>query len=183
MNDRFLLHVCCAPCACYSVDFLRQKGFDITGFWFNPNIHPFTEYERRRLTLEEYRAKAGLDVVFDCEVGVGTWLERTRQGWSSGDKERRCGLCYKIRLERTVAEAKKRGFGGFSTTLLYSRYQFHDDIVAICRELEKSHGVRFVYFDLRQGWQKGIEISKAMGLYRQKYCGCLFSEEEGKKKG
>ena len=180
-NSNLFLHICCAPCACYPVDHFRQNGFEVTGFWHNPNIHPVSEYELRRQALQEYRQKTGLEIIFDGEYRIEEWFDRTAPGWRTGDREKRCGLCYLFRMERTVAEAKKRGFRAFSTTLLYSRYQFHDRIAGICRELAAEHGLEFVYSDLRAGWQKGIEMSKTMGLYRQKFCGCLFSGVEARK--
>ena len=182
MSEKLFLHICCAPCACFSADFFRREGFESTGFWYNPNIHPLSELERRKSGLDEYSKKTGLEVVVGDHSVLEDWLEETRPGWSAKDRELRCSLCYRIRMSRTVVEAKKRGFVNFSTTLLYSRYQFHDRIVEICRGLAKEHGLNFVYFDLRQGWQKGIEISKKMGLYRQRYCSCLFSEAEAKGK-
>jgi predicted adenine nucleotide alpha hydrolase (AANH) superfamily ATPase len=183
MAEKLFLHACCAPCACWPVDFLKKKGFEVAGFWCNPNIHPLAEYRRRRQAFADYSRIAGLEVVSDEEYDLGGWFERTREGWAAKDREKRCSLCYLPRLERTVVEAKRRGFAAFSTTLLYSRYQFHERIAGICADLSEKYGVRFVYFDFREGWQKGIAMSKEMGLYRQRYCGCLFSGLEAQQAG
>ncbi len=175
MRRDLLLHVCCGPCACYSVEVFRKEGFDLTAYWYNSNIHPHKENLERLKATKIFSEKRELSLVMDDEYGIDAWLEAVRPGRMTKNKEDRCALCYTMRMERTAIKAKEKGISRFSTTLLYSRYQFHDRIKSIGEELQEKHGVEFIYRDLRVGWNEGIRISKEMGLYRQKYCGCVFS--------
>jgi predicted adenine nucleotide alpha hydrolase (AANH) superfamily ATPase len=148
----------------------------VTGFFFNPNIHPFREFERRVEALETVVQRCDLEVLWDkAGYGLRSWALEV------GDRQEspaRCGVCYRMRLERTAARAAEMDISAFSTTLLYSRYQNHGLIREIGEEAARHHGVRFYYQDFRAGWQEGVEISKDLGLYRQPYCGCIYSEEE-----
>lgn len=193
---RLLLHVCCAGCTCYPLLELRQmkvegKDLEITGFWYNPNIHPYSEYQNRMMAMGYFSQKENLPMIWKDEYALEEWLEATRgeadslnlsmskgTGAQFWRKDKRCLQCYKFRLNKLVEEAKQKGYDYFSTTLLYSKFQDHESIRDICQELGKQYGTNFYYFDFRPGWKKGIEISKRMGLYRQHYCGCLFSEKE-----
>lgn len=168
-----LLHVCCANCAIYPVDVLRQQGHAVTGYFFNNNIHPYQEFARRLDTVREYAAKVDLPVVCREEYLLEEFLSQV-----AAQPGRRCSYCYRSRLEQTALYAKQNGFEAFSSSLLYSRYQRHDEIRSLGEELAKEHGLRFVYDDFRTGWRQGIDISKEMGLYRQQYCGCIYSEKE-----
>ncbi|MFB0526047.1 MAG: epoxyqueuosine reductase QueH [bacterium] len=193
---RLLLHVCCAGCACYPLKKLREvrvrgKGLEITGFWYNPNIHPYSEYQNRMMTMGYFSQKEKLPMIWKDEYALEEWLEATRgkfdlpgrslgQGRSPGywRKEKRCEKCYGLRLKKLAKEAKKGGYDYFSTTLLYSKFQEHEIIKQICEKLKDKHDISFYYVDFRLGWKEGIEISKKMDLYRQHYCGCIFSEKE-----
>jgi len=177
--EKILLHVCCGPCACYPVESLREKKLEPIAFWFNPNIHPFSEYIKRVESFLKMANKVKMEF-FSSEDSqyIEDWLEYTRNAWIKKSKEERCLLCYEFRLKKTVEFAKNKGFSKFTTTLLYSRYQYHDDIKKICSNLAEKYGVSFFYEDFRKGWNKGIKLSKDYELYRQKYCGCLFSEIE-----
>jgi len=170
---KLLLHICCAPCTLYPLEQLRSQAIQVTGYFFNPNIHPYREYEKRRKTLREYIRLAGLDVLFDDRYDLEGFLNDTRP-WGP----ERCRVCYRIRLEATAEAAKAQGFEAFSTTLLYSRYQKHDWIKDIGEEVSRKHGFPFFYQDFRPGWSQGVRKSKELGLYRQPYCGCLFSERD-----
>ncbi|NIM03287.1 hypothetical protein GTN66_03945 [bacterium] len=183
---RLLLHVCCAGCACYPLKRLREvkeegKNLEITGFWYNPNIHPYSEYQNRMMTMGYFSQKEKLPMVWKDEYALEEWLEATRGKpnlpgyWS---KQRRCEKCYDLRLKKLVKEAKEKGYDYFSTTLLYSKFQEHEIIKEICEKLKNEYNINFYYKDFRQGWKEGIEISKKMDLYRQHYCGCIFSEKE-----
>ncbi|MDD5067729.1 MAG: epoxyqueuosine reductase QueH [bacterium] len=176
-KKNILVHTCCAPCLCFTHKKLKEDGWDITLFWFNPNIHPFEEYRRRLDTLRQYAARTGLPCLYRETYDLKNWLCFTEKGWKS-EKKLRCGLCYELRLRETGRMAREKGFDGFTTTLLYSRYQFHEDIRSLAEKIGEEQGVEFIYSDLRTGWQEGIRISKEMGLYRQRYCGCIFSETE-----
>jgi predicted adenine nucleotide alpha hydrolase (AANH) superfamily ATPase len=146
---------------------------EVTGFFFNHNIHPYLEYRKRLETLRDYAAMVKLEVIYRDEYRLEEFL-----GAVAGDPAGRCLYCYASRLEAAAAEAAGRGFAAFSTTLLYSRYQKHEVIVELGERLAGKYGVRFHYADFRSGWQQGIDISKELGLYRQQYCGCIYSEKE-----
>jgi len=146
---------------------------DVTGFFFNHNIHPYQEYRRRLETVREYAGKVELDVVYRDEYRLEEFL-----GAVSDDPSKRCLYCYASRLEAAAATAAENGFPAFSSSLLYSRYQQHDIIRTMGENIGAKYGVRFHYDDFRRGWQEGIRISKELGLYRQQYCGCIYSEKE-----
>lgn len=168
-----LLHICCANCAIYPVEILRSRGHAITGYFYNHNIHPYQEYRRRLETVHEYAKQAELPVIFDEDYALEAFLAQVASAPGS-----RCGYCYRSRLDQTARQAVEQGCDGFSTSLLYSRYQQHEVIRNTGEELARQYGLCFVYEDFRVGWQAGITASKALGLYRQQYCGCIYSEKE-----
>jgi predicted adenine nucleotide alpha hydrolase (AANH) superfamily ATPase len=170
---KILLHICCANCAIYPLERMKEKGDDVTGYFFNPNIHPYQEYQKRLESLRGYSERVGLKVIYRDEY----LLEEFLRNVSHRVKER-CQYCYSIRLEATAREAKKNRFDQFSTTLLQSNQQNHSLIKETGERLAKEVEIPFYYEDFRRGWRKGLEVSKAMGLYRQQYCGCIFSEKE-----
>jgi predicted adenine nucleotide alpha hydrolase (AANH) superfamily ATPase len=170
---KVLLHICCAPCSIYPLVALRGQGADVTGFFFNHNIHPYQEYRRRLDTVKEYAGKSGLDIIYRDEYLLEEFLAAV-----ADTPTKRCQYCYASRLEATAKAAAEEGFDAFTSTLLYSRYQRHDEIRALGERLATAYGVVFHYDDYRRGWQEGIRISKELGLYRQQYCGCIYSEKE-----
>ena len=170
---KILLHVCCGPCAIYPVNALREAGAEVTAFFYNHNIHPYQEYRRRLETVREYCDRVGLALIVRDEYNLEEFL-----GAVAGAPAVRCGYCYFSRLEAVAAKGAELGFDAFSSTLLYSRYQKHDDIRLLGEKAAVRHGVAFHYDDYRRGWQEGIRLSKEMGLYRQQYCGCIYSEKE-----
>jgi predicted adenine nucleotide alpha hydrolase (AANH) superfamily ATPase len=175
-----LIHICCANCLIYPLKVLREAAWETTGFFYNPNIHPYQEYQRRLETVKKYEKQAGVKLIYRDEYD----LERFLRGVVYREQER-CRYCYYYRLEATAQEAKAGGFDAFTTTLLYSTYQNHSLIKEIGENLARQFSIPFYYDDFWKGWQEGIRESKAMGLYRQQYCGCIFSEKErywGKKK-
>ncbi len=168
-----LLHVCCGPCAVYPVEFIREQGHEVKGYFFNPNIHPFREFKRRIGGLEQYAEQKKLKVEIDRTYGLTDFLRQVVF------KEcKRCGVCYDMRLEATARKAAEQGFEAFSSTLLYSKYQKHELLRAKSEKLAAKYGIHFFYQDFRKGWQQGIDGSIAMELYRQPYCGCIYSEQE-----
>jgi hypothetical protein len=174
LDDRnMLLHICCAPCSVYTVKALRAEGAKVSGYFYNPNIHPCTEFSKRLSTLKEYARIALLPLMVDDSYE----LDRFLAGALASGKDR-CLFCYRMRLERAFEKAAEAGFDALTTTLLYSRYQRHDDIRRIGEELSGAFGIPFFYRDFRTGWREGIEESKKLGMYRQQYCGCVFSEKE-----
>ncbi len=168
-----LLHVCCAPCAIYPLHRLREAGFNPSGYFYNPNIHPYREYAMRLAAVREYSGRTGLAVAVREGYDLDEFLVRV-----AGKGSRRCELCYRMRLDAAGAEARTGGFSLYTTSLLYSRYQKHDLIRGVAAEMAREHGIEFYYEDFREGWSEGIVESKAMGLYRQQYCGCVYSERE-----
>lgn len=143
------------------------------GLYYNPNIHPYSEYEKRQITLRRFAADTGLDVVFPAEYPMEDFL----RGVAFREKDR-CAFCYYQRLSYAANFARENTFGSFSTTLLYSKLQKHDLIREIGQELSVKYGIDFYYEDFRVGWKEGVEASKASGMYRQQYCGCIYSEKE-----
>ena len=170
---KILLHICCANCAIYPLERMRERGDEITGYFFNPNIHPYQEYQKRLDALKQYSGSVGLEVIYRDEYLLEEFLRNV-----SHRIEERCQYCYSVRLEATAREAKKDLFDQFSTTLLQSNHQDHSLIREAGERFAEEIGIPFYYEDFRQGWRKGVEVSKAMGLYRQQYCGCIYSEKE-----
>jgi predicted adenine nucleotide alpha hydrolase (AANH) superfamily ATPase len=170
---KILLHICCANCAIYPLERIGDRGDEVVGYFFNPNIHPYQEYQKRLESLRRYSERVGLKVIYRDEYLLEEFLRNV-----SHRVEERCGFCYFIRLEAAAQEAKKNGFDQFSTTLLQSTHQNHQLIKKTGERLAQEIGIPFYYEDFRQGWRKGFEVSKEMGLYRQQYCGCIYSEKE-----
>jgi epoxyqueuosine reductase len=170
---KILLHLCCAPCTIYPLQTLRDQQIEVQGYFYNPNIHPYLEYQKRCLTLKEYARISNLDILFSDQYDLEFFLKKTLP-WGPG----RCRTCYRLRLESTAQEAKAKKMNAFSTTLLYSRYQQHDWIKEVGFEIAERYQIPFLYQDFRPGWKEGIQKSKVLGLYRQPYCGCIFSEKE-----
>jgi hypothetical protein len=170
---KILLHICCAPCAVYPVQELRREGMSVTGFFYNHNIHPLQEYRMRLETVRKYAELEELEVIFRDEYRLEEFLANVASA-----PEKRCRYCYFSRMEIAAAAAVDLGFEAFSTTLLYSRYQKHDMIREIGERIAGKYGIRFHYDDFRRGWREGITLSKKMELYRQQYCGCIYSEKE-----
>ena len=172
--DRILLHICCGPCAIYPVRRLQEQGYEVTGLYYNPNIHPLREYLRRKEGVRAVAEKLGVSVLYkDAEYDPKEYLRQVAHR-----EARRCFHCYSMRLERTRAIAKRGGFDCFSTTLLYSKFQKHEQIASLGRDVAGASGTSFLYQDFREGWKEGVETSKDWGIYRQQYCGCIYSEYE-----
>lgn len=173
MALKILLHICCGPCTVYPLRILRQEGHEVCGHFYNPNIHPYLEYKKRLDTLDVYAAQVGLRVMREDGYPLEGFLRQI-----AFREEDRCRHCYRLRLVKTAQIAKKCCFDAFTTTLLYSRFQKHDLIRSICHDVAGEYGIPFFYQDFREGWSEGVRISKELGLYRQPYCGCLYSEKE-----
>jgi len=168
-----LLHTCCAPCSIYCVSSLRQEGISPTSYWFNPNIHPYTEYRSRKTTLEEYAKSIQLPLIIDNTYGLRSFVKAVID-----DLEHRCLYCYQVRMEQTARYAAEHNFDSFSSTLLVSPYQNHSALIAAGEAAAKKYDIPFLYRDFRVGFRDGQEQARTLGLYMQKYCGCIFSEEE-----
>ncbi|MBD5642261.1 MAG: epoxyqueuosine reductase QueH [Desulfovibrio sp.] len=170
-----LLHICCGPCAIMPIMRLRNEGFAVLGWFMNPNIHPLAEYLRRREAAAECAARSEIELQFDDDWNIASWLE-----WQLpfAQSKERCQRCCAQRLEACARKAVSLGIEHFTSTLLYSRYQPHDFIRECGEKLAQTHGLNFVYRDFRTDWQAGIDLSRNWGLYRQPYCGCILSEAE-----
>jgi predicted adenine nucleotide alpha hydrolase (AANH) superfamily ATPase len=145
----------------------------VHGYFYNPNIHPFREFRKRLAAMRQLAELQKLTVDYCSEYGLKEYLREV-----VFKEEQRCGICYAMRLKATVEHAKKIGADAFSTTLLYSRYQKHELIRSTAETLAEQSGVPFYYQDFRQGWQQGIDMAIEADLYRQPYCGCIYSEQE-----
>ncbi|MDX9821308.1 MAG: epoxyqueuosine reductase QueH [Syntrophales bacterium] len=170
---KILLHICCGPCTIFPLKVLRSEGFAVQGLFFNPNIHPYQEYVRRLDTLRAYADERSLEVRFDEEYPLEEFLSNVALR-----VDQRCRHCYEVRMRTTANLARKEGFRFFTTTLLYGIYQKHDLVAEIGRAVAKETGVEFYYSDFRTGWKEGVDLSKELGMYRQRYCGCIYSEKE-----
>jgi predicted adenine nucleotide alpha hydrolase (AANH) superfamily ATPase len=143
------------------------------GFFYRHNIHPYTECLKRQETLQAYAQTADLNVIYQKGYDVEGFLRNV-----AFRENQRCRYCYHDRLRSAALFAKRGKFDYFSSTLLYSKFQKHDQIIAAAEAVAKSVGVPFFYQDFRRGWKDGVEESKRLGLYRQQYCGCIYSEKE-----
>lgn len=170
---KLLLHICCGPCAIYPVKVLREQAVQLMGYYYRSNIHPYTECLRRQQTLETYADTIALQLIVDREYDLEGHLRAT-----VFRETQRCLLCYHRRLKATALVAKRGRFDAFSTTLLYSKFQQHDAIRDTGQAVAEEVGIPFQYHDFRVGWKEGITASKEMGMYRQQYCGCIYSEKE-----
>ena len=171
-----LLHMCCGPCSCYPVKKLRQEGIEPVGYFFNPSIHPYKEWDMRLKTAREFAAKVDIKMYDDDNYRLRDFLRRALA--AEAVENGRCRMCYTWRLEETARFAAEQGFDAFTSTLFYSIYQQHELMKETADHFAKPYGVEFYYEDFRPGWQEGIDISQELELYRQPYCGCIFSEEE-----
>lgn len=170
---RVLLHVCCAPCAIYPLKALRAEGFDVTGYFFNPNIHPYAEYKRREETVAAYAEAESWPVIFAREYPVEEYFRQVAYR-----EAERCRFCYLLRLRQAAGVAKHGLFNAFTTTLLVSPFQKHDLVKEIGEAVAAEYGVTFLYRDFRAGFKEAVQLSKEQGMYRQQYCGCIYSEKE-----
>ena len=168
-----LLHICCAPCANACVEALRTEQIQVTGFWYNPNIHPFTEYRSRRNCVRAYAQAANLPLLEQNDYGLRPFVRAVAE-----DLENRCEKCYAMRLFETAKAAKEGGFDRFTSSLFISPYQDHARMVAIAEKAAEQYGVAFLYRDFRPYFKAGQEYARSQDFYMQKYCGCVFSEEE-----
>jgi predicted adenine nucleotide alpha hydrolase (AANH) superfamily ATPase len=170
---KLLMHICCANCYLYPFQTLFSKGIELKGLWFNPNIHPYTEYQMRLDALHKLQNSWNLDIEYIDHYGLKEFIRAVVH-----NEDNRCAICYSMRLEETAKVAKRMGLDGFTTTLLVSPHQKFDMIIDTGREMAKKYSIPFYFEDFRPGWKDSISVSKELGLYRQKYCGCVYSEME-----
>lgn len=186
LGDRvptLLLHSCCAPCSSYCIEYLSQY-FNITVLYYNPNIYPETEYEKRKAEqkrlISEMETKYPVKML-DCDFESEKFYEMAKGLENCRECGERCFKCYRLRLEKTAQETKKYNYDYFTTTLTISPLKDAQKINEIGNELAKEYGIEWLPSDFkkREGYKRSIELSKAFDLYRQNYCGCVYSQTVG----
>ena len=174
MDKRILLHVCCAPCMIYPLDKLKSQGFEVIGFFYNPNIHPYIEYRKRKDALEDLAVKFAMEMIYP-EYEPSQFFQAVNL---MEERIKRCPICWYQRLKATAIFAKAMNIRYFSTTLLVSPYQDIDAIKEIGLDNANNLGIEFYFDDFRKGFKSAHGEAKRLGLYSQKYCGCIYSELE-----
>jgi len=168
-----LLHCCCAHCAAYSIGHWRRAGYEVTAFWYNPNIHPFTEHEHRLSAMKSLAQRMNVPLTIAEGYDITSYFRAV-----AGHEDDRCQHCCRVRLSRTAITARERSFTTFTTTLLISPLQKHELIKEIGAVLAKENSIDFLYADLRKRYSDSRHITKPLDLYRQQYCGCVYSKWE-----
>jgi predicted adenine nucleotide alpha hydrolase (AANH) superfamily ATPase len=172
-KNKVLIHSCCAHCAAYTVSYWREQGYEVSSFWYNPNIHPYTEHQHRLEAMQSLAQELDLPLIISGGYDMLEYFRRV-----VGHEAERCQYCFRLRLSRTAEIALKKGFDAFTTTLLISPHQKHDLIKEIGNKLAKEKGIEFLYADLRKRYSDSRRMTKPLELYRQQYCGCIYSELE-----
>lgn len=170
---KVLMHACCAPCSNAPLRQLLGERMSPTIFWYNPNIHPYQEYKSRKASLQDFAKQLQFPLIEEEEYGLQTFVKAVVD-----DIPGRCRYCYQVRMEKTAIVAKEQGFDCFTTSLLISPYQNHELIREAGEEMGEKHGVDFFYRDFRPLFRPGQEFARDQEYYMQKYCGCIFSEED-----
>jgi len=181
-TKKLLVHMCCGPCSIVPLKDVLGGTAEVWGYFHNPNIHPRAEFYKRLEAAKKLAAIMDVKVIFDEQYKPREFIKGVKAtGEGSRAFGERCVYCYSSRLEAVAKKASELGFDAFTSSLLYSTYQDHEDIKRAGREFAEKYGVEFFYEDFRLGWGEGIDYSKRLGLYRQKYCGCIYSKVEGEK--
>jgi len=170
--EKLLLHHCCAPCTPNVLEFLG-KEYQVLSFWFNPNIQPADEHDKRKESLKSYLKSLGRELIANPDFTKDDRISKVRNEGSE-----RCRLCYHLRLSKTAEHAKKNNIKFYSSTLLSSPHQKHEEVKVIAEQIAKAEGLNFLYKDFRPFYYEGKNRIKEMGLYSQKYCGCMPSLDE-----
>jgi len=170
---KLLLHVCCAHCAAYTVDYWREQGYEVSALWYNPNIHPYTEHQNRLEAMKTLTQKMNLPLTISEGYDMIEYFRRV-----VGHESERCRHCFRLRLSKTAETAREKNFSAFTTTLLISPHQKHDLLRKIGEELSEEKGIEFLYADLRKHYSDSRHLTKPLDIYRQQYCGCIYSEWE-----
>jgi predicted adenine nucleotide alpha hydrolase (AANH) superfamily ATPase len=168
------LHTCCAPCAIFPIEHLQGGGHKTAGFFYNPNVHPYSEYLKRKEAAEKYFKTAGVNLICG-DYDIENYFQHIVYNEAM---DNRCPVCWWLRIEKAAKFAKENGFEAFTTTLLGSPYQDREVIKKLCEEIARAAEVGFYYADFGSGFKKAHETARSMGIYRQNYCGCVFSEKE-----
>jgi predicted adenine nucleotide alpha hydrolase (AANH) superfamily ATPase len=172
-KNTLLIHSCCAHCAAYTIEYWRKQGYDVSALWYNPNIHPYTEHQHRLEAMQTLAQQMTLPLIVIESYDIIDYFRQV-----VGHESQRCQYCFRLRLSKTAATAQQMGFDAFTTTLLISPQQKHDLLKEIGEELALETGVAYLYADLRKRYSDSRHITKPMDIYRQQYCGCVYSEWE-----
>jgi predicted adenine nucleotide alpha hydrolase (AANH) superfamily ATPase len=170
---KVLIHVCCAHCAAYTIEHWKQQGYEVDGFWYNPNIHPFTEHRQRLESMQSLAQQISLPLIVAPGYDMAEYFRRI-----TGHESERCRYCFELRLARAAETARQHGYDAFTTTLLISPQQKHEIIAEIGQKVAAAQGMAFLYADLRKRYSDSRHLTKQLDLYRQQYCGCVYSEWE-----
>lgn len=180
-KKKLLLHSCCAPCSSYVITYLT-KYFDITILYYNPNIFPYEEYLKRKneqiKLIHEITTENNINII-DCDYENELYTKQIKGLEKEPEKGKRCNICYRMRIEKTAVIAKEKKYDYFCTTLSVSPHKNASLINKIGEELEEKYKVKWLYSDFKKkdGYKKSIELSKKYNLYRQDYCGCIYSQK------
>lgn len=175
MNPKLLLHACCAPCASHPAAELK-RDFSVTLVFYGSNIHPEIEYRKRLDSASHLSERLKLELV-ELEYDPDAWFNAVKGLEKEPEGSRRCSICYRIRLKRIAEFAKQNGYQCFATTLTTSPHKPARIINPIGKEIAQKYGLDFLDKDFKRldGFKKSCELSKEYGLYRQGYCGCVYS--------
>ena len=168
-----LVHCCCAHCAAYTIEHWRRQGYEVSALWYNPNIHPYLEHQHRLEAMQSFAGGASLKLVVAGGYDIIDYFRQV-----AGHEAERCQCCFGLRLAKTAEVALEMGASAFSTTLLISPQQKHELIREIGNRLGMEKGIDFLYADLRKRYSDSRHLTKGLSLYRQQYCGCVYSEWE-----
>lgn len=168
-----LIHSCCGPCATYTIKLLQQEKYDVSSLWYNPNIHPYTEHQNRLDAMQKLSREWSFPLIVNQGYEIIKYFRDV-----VGHEANRCADCYRIRLNKTACIARENNFDAFTTTLLISPYQDHRMIRQLGDKASYEYGVEFLFRDFTPGFRQSHELANELGLYRQKYCGCVYSEYE-----
>ena len=168
-----LVHSCCAHCAAYTVDFWQQQGYAVSALWYNPNIHPYQEHQQRQRAMQSLAQEMNLRLIMVEGYDIIDYFRQV-----VGHESQRCQYCFRLRLLKTIETAQEMGFDAFTTTLLISPHQKHNLLQEIGNDLAREGGIDFLYADLRKHYSDSRRMTKPLNLYRQQYCGCVYSEWE-----
>lgn len=168
---KILMHTCCANCAIYPYMVMRERAIDVKCLWFNPNIHPYSEYKNRLDALKKLQVFWNLDIEYKDDYGLVEFIRNV-----ADNEDNRCEYCYKIRLEETAKTAAIQSIDAFTTSLLVSPYQKFDMIIDTGKTAAEKYSVEFYVQDFRAWFNSGRQTARELGLFSQKYCGCIYSE-------
>lgn len=182
-KKKLLLHSCCGPCSSYVITYLTNY-FDITVLYYNPNISPYEEYIKRKneqikiIELLNSKSKNNIDIM-DCDYDNNLYEEKIKGLEMEPERGKRCEVCYKLRIEKTANIAKENNYDYFCTTLSVSPYKNANLINKIGEEIEQKYKIKWLYSDFKKkdGYKKSIMLSQKYNLYRQNYCGCIYSKK------